>query len=64
MEIYTKHRKPLHELDPEQPRQGQFVPAKRKRVTEYLVMQNLLWGSEGFVTKAQLWPKVGLKVTL
>ncbi|KAJ7598922.1 hypothetical protein C8J56DRAFT_177514 [Mycena floridula] len=62
MEIYAKDGRPLHEIDPDTPRQGKQIPAKRQRVIEYLIIHKRLWDPEGWMVKDQLWPLVGYKV--
>ncbi|KAH9478346.1 hypothetical protein JR316_0008800 [Psilocybe cubensis] len=64
LEIYDARGNPLHTvvtnpdrmIDSEQPKESWRVPAPRKRVTEYLVLEKKMWHQGPWQFREQLWP--------
>ncbi|KAF8155791.1 hypothetical protein B0H34DRAFT_509736 [Crassisporium funariophilum] len=63
LEIYNQHGVPLHVTDADAVQtKGQRVPAQRKRVTEYLVMEKKMWMQGPWSFREQIWPTPGAAV--
>ncbi|KDR80260.1 hypothetical protein GALMADRAFT_136775 [Galerina marginata CBS 339.88] len=66
LEMYSDRGVPLHTVvtdpdrivDSEKPKENWRVPAPRKRVTEYLVVEKRMWMTSTWQFREQMWPKL------
>lgn len=57
LEIYNQQGQALHvPASGAQKSSDQRLPAQRKRVTEYLVMEKRMWLQGPWIFREQLWP--------
>lgn len=64
--MYNERGVPLHKMvtnpnrivDSEKPKEPWRVPAHRKRVTEYLVLERRMWILGPWQFREQMWPSV------